>query len=135
MSGLSGNLESLRAFSKSLRRVPVVVAHKVATASAPAITSAATATFEASANAYGVSWLPGADGRRITLKKSGALAKFIRYVAIGSKLRVSLGVPYAKFQIGRRPIFPPQGAPLPAAYVRTLQQTASDVIRAELGRP
>ena len=129
------SLASLEDFTASLRRIPVVVGHKVAEASAPAITAAASATFAAGENAYGVTWAPSASGDRVTLKKTGALAKFVRYVAIGSKLRVSLGVPYAKYQIGKRPIFPPQGAPLPTSYVQTLQRTSDAVIRAELGAP
>ena len=62
-------------------------------------------------------------------------ARQIRYVAIGTKLRVALGVAYAKFQIGRRPVFPTQGGTLPVEYSRTLQRTAVDVVRAEMGRP
>jgi hypothetical protein len=68
------------------------------------------------------------------LRKSGALANRLHYVGIGTKLRVALGVKYAKFQIGRRPVFPTQGQPLPQEYVRTLQRIAVDVVRKELGR-
>lgn len=130
---LKGNIGSIAKFSSALRRLPVVVAQRVTAASAPAITTEAQATFSAGADAYGVAWAPSASGDRVTLTRTGALAKYVRYVAIGTKLRVVLGVPYAKYQIGRRPIFPRQGGVLPASYVRTLAKHADAVIRAELG--
>ena len=58
----------------------------------------------------------------------------IRYVAIGTRLRLALGVAHAKYVIGKRPVFPRQGESLPKAYLETLQRTSSAVIRAELGQ-
>lgn len=133
MSGLKGNLASLRKFSQTLRSLPRVVAQKVTTASAPAITDAARSTFDASENPYGIPWSPGVDGQKVTLRKTGALARYVKYVGIGTKLRIALGVPYAKYQLGKRLVFPRQGAVLPAAYLRTLSETTENVIRAELG--
>jgi hypothetical protein len=128
------SLQSLAKFSADLRRLPRVVATKVAEAAAPAITKLAATSFSSSEDPYGAPWAPGSDGGKVSLRKTGALSRFIRYVAIGTKLRVSLGVPYAKYQIGRRPVYPKQGAPLPTDYVRTLERTAVDVVRQELGR-
>lgn len=127
-------IQSLAQFSADLRRLPRVVAERVASAAAPVITALARDTFNASENAYGDSWAPGKQGQVVKLRRSGDLSDFIRYVAIGTKLRVSLGVPYAKFQIGRRPVFPRQGAPLPVAYEHALQRVAVDVVRAEMRR-
>jgi hypothetical protein len=57
----------------------------------------------------------------------------LRYVANGTKLRVALTVPYAKYQVGKRPIFPTQGGPLPADYSRTLVSVSGQVCREEIG--
>lgn len=127
------NVSSLTNFSAKLRSLPRVVAIKVAEAAAPALTAAAAATFNASSDAFGGSWMPGEKGQTVTLQKSGSLARTIRYVAIGTKLRVQLGVAYAKYQIGRRPIFPKQGDALPTTYVQALTATTARVIREELG--
>lgn len=135
MSGLKGDLSSLKNFTAKLQELPRVLAQKVAAAAAPALTEAARATFDAGEDAFGVNWTPGSEGQRVTLRKSGDLASYIKYVATGTKLRIALGVRYAKYQIGRRPIFPKQGDPLPAAYQRVLEKVAIDTIRAELGRP
>jgi len=131
-AGLRGSPQTLARFSQELRRLPRVVAQKVTAAAAPVITDLARATFNASQTAEGIPWAPGADGQRVTLRKSGALARRVHYVGIGTKLRVALGVAYAKFQIGRRPVFPSQGSPLPAAYAEALHQVAVAVVRAEM---
>lgn len=123
---------SLSDFSKKLASLPRVVAIKIAEAAAPALTEAARATFDAGEDAFGVAWAPRADGASVTLKKSGALAGGITYVATGTRLRVRLGVPYAKYQLGRRPAFPRQGDPLPASYTAALAAATAKVIAAEV---
>ncbi len=124
----------MKAFAASLRELPIVVAQKVATAVAPALTEAARATFDAGETAYGDTWTIRQDGSRATLKQSGALASKVHYVAIGTKVRVALGTSYAKYVLGKRPALPRQGAALPAAYVKALTETTARVIREELGR-
>lgn len=129
---LAGSVSSLAKFAADLRRLPRVVAQKVASAAAPALTAIALQTFDAGETPYGDIWAPGADGKRVTLKKSGDLEKHIRYVATGTKLRVALGVRYAKYQIGKRPVFPRAAGELPADYSRELERTAVAVVREEM---
>lgn len=126
---------TLQKFSADLRRLPRVVAQKITAAAAPVMTSLARETFNAGEDAYGNTWAPGEDGQRVTLHKSGSLESKVVYVAIGTLLRVALGVPYAKYQIGKRPVFPRAGAALPTTYTRALERVAVDVVRAEMGRP
>ena len=126
-------MRSLKEFSASLRRLPKVVAIRVAEEAAPEISKLAKGSFDASEDPYGVPWSPGAQGQRITLRKTGALERKVIYAAIGTKIRVALGVVYAKYQIGKRPVFPRQTAGLPLDYVQTLQRTAVRVVRRELG--
>ena len=123
---------SLKELSANLRRLPTTLAAKVTAAAAPALTSVANSTVAASQDPYGVPWAPGADGKKVTLHRTGALLGFLHYVGIGTRLRVSLGVRYAKYQLGRRPVFPRQGAALPPDYVKTLQQTTAQAIRSSL---
>lgn len=130
---LKGNLASIARFSAGLKRLPTVVAQKVAAAAAPALTDLTDNTFRASEDAYGNAWLEATNGQRVTLRRTGALAARVVYVAIGTRLRVALGVRYAKYQIGKRPIFPRAGAPLPTAYANELKETSQSVIRTEIG--
>jgi len=132
MSGLKGNLGKLRELERGLRDLPRTLAIKVAARSASAITDLARATFAAGENAYGDPWESGAHGERVSLHRSGKLAAGVAYIAIGTKLRAKLGPSYAKYQIGKRPVFPRAGAHLPIAYVGTLRAKAGEIIRADL---
>lgn len=131
---IKGDVSSLKKFATSLRGLPLVVGHRVAEVSAPEISRASLTTFNAGQDPYGIAWLPGVDGQPVDLVQTGALQRQTRYVAIGTKLRVALGVPYAKYQIGKRPVYPRQGGVLPASYAKTLSTVASAVIRQELAR-
>ena len=130
----ASTLANMRDFAKRMRALPATVAIKVAAAAAPVLTELVQATFAASETPYGLGWTTGDDGQVVTLHKSGRLAQSVAYVAIGTRLRMKLGTSYAKYQVGRRPIAPRQGAPLPASYAAALAKAASDVIRTELGR-
>lgn len=119
---------SLKDFSKRLRTLPLVVAHKVAQAAAPALTEAAQASFAAGETPYGDDWAPSPDGKQVTLRKSGALQSGVRYVAIGTKLRVALTTRYAKYVVGKRPVTPRQGSALPTEYAAALSRATAEVI-------
>lgn len=128
---IRGDLGKLRAFEQTLRELPRTLAIRVAEASAGEITRLARGTYGRSENAYGDAWSPGAKGQTVTLHKSGRLGSFA-YVAIGVRLRAQLGPRYAKYQIGRRPILPRNGARLPVAYVGAIGARSSEIIRAAL---
>lgn len=125
---------SLKDFAASLRRLPTVVGQRVASAAAPLLTAAAQASFASSETPYGVGWAPGSEGQTITLRKSGALQSGVRYVAIGQRLRLALTTAYARYQVGKRPVTPRQGAALPPIYLRALEQATRAVIAAEVGK-
>lgn len=126
------SLDALNKLARRLRELPKVVAGRVTDAAAPKLTAIANADFDAGRDPYGVAWPPGADGHRVTLRRSGALGRLVRYVGIGTKLRVALVVPYAKYQIGRFRVFPRQGATLPKTYTEAISATVADVCAKEL---
>lgn len=130
---MSSKTATLEKFARELAKLPRVLAAKVAERAAERITELGRETFEQQQDAYGNEWEPGHDGKTVDLVESGALENNLKYVAIGTKLRSSLGVPYAKYQIGKRPVYP-KGT-LPPAYVEELQRTAVEVIKEELGKP
>jgi hypothetical protein len=117
---------SLARFSRSLRELSKNVAHDVAKRAAPVITKFANDSFAAQADPYGVPWAPGVDGQKVTLVDTGDMRRDIQYEAIGTKLRVKLGQPYAKYQIGKRPVYPRQGGLLPTKYVEALDAIVAD---------
>lgn len=127
------NIAKLRDFEARLRSLPTVLAQKIAARAADEITALAKQTFAESEDAYGANWAPGHDGKRVTLRKSGGLERGVRYIAIGTKIRAVLGVAYAKYQVGRRPVLPRAGASLPIAYAQALSRITAEMCRAELG--
>ncbi|MCL2724851.1 MAG: hypothetical protein FWD69_10490 [Polyangiaceae bacterium] len=112
--------------------MPRTLAQQITARAAPVLTELARETFAESENAYGDPWLSGKEGEKVSLVKTGRLREQLFYVAIGTRLRVALGVRYAKYQIGKRRVFPRQGA-LPEAYVRALTEIAQEAAREELG--
>lgn len=124
--------DTLKKFAAKLRELPRVVAIEVATASAPAITAASIETFMSGEDAYGVMWAPKEDGTRATLVDSGALSRRLAYVATGTKIRCKLGVQYAKYQLGKRPVFPRAGALLPRSYTDAIAEVTASVIKKEV---
>jgi hypothetical protein len=124
---------SLKELSQKLRQLPTTLASQVTAQAAPALTTVANETFAAGTDPYGVPWAPGADGKAVTLRQTGRLQRFLQYVGIGTKLRVALGVPYSRYQIGKRPVFPRQGAPLPKDYVAVLSEATSKAVKAAMG--
>lgn len=128
------DVSTLTRFSASLRALPIKVAQQVAAKAAPVISQFAKDAFDGSKDPYGAPWAPAVNGEVVTLRETGALERFVHYVAIGTKLRVALGVPYAKFQIGRRPIFPRYGL-LPATYSQALEQISQNSAKEILNAP
>lgn len=131
MSFSPEKIARLRAMSKKIRRLPKVVAAMVAEVVAPEITAVAKETFDAGENAYGNAWAPGKKGQHVTLVKTGDLERGIAFVAAGGRIKVRLGVKYAKYQIGKRPVFPRKGAALPASYLDVLKTAAKAILSKE----
>lgn len=131
-AGLKGNVGTLRNLQRNMENLPRVLAAKACLAVVNVITQRAQATFAAGQNAYGDEWLSGYDGRRVTLRKSGAIASGVKYVAFGTRMRSVLGAFHAKYQVGRRPVLP-TGA-LPPSYAAALNDAVARVADAELAR-
>ena len=115
----------------TLRALPTVLAQRVASKAAPIISDLAAESFDGSRDPYGAAWAPAKDGGTVTLRRTGTLESFLRYVAIGTRLRVALGTKYAKYQIGKRPVYPRPGL-LPKAYSDALERTTIEEARAAI---
>lgn len=131
MSGVKGNIGSLRKFSESIRKFGRGQSHLIAQRAAPAITAEAKKTYDAGTDPYGTPWAPGADGKSVDLKESGSMFALLQYVPIGEKLRVALTTKYAKYQIGKRKVFPMQDGPLPLAYEVALEDATQTSLAAQ----
>jgi len=134
VSGLKGDPSKLQKLGAKLRALPVLVAQASAERIAPALTAQARATFDAGETPYGDAWAPGADGQRVTLRQTGALASGVRFVAVGTRVRAVLGARYAKYQVGRRRVLPGPGAALPPAWRAAVDAIVRDELDQHLAR-
>ena len=123
---------SLAKFSRALKDMRKGVAIDIAARAAPVITEFAKESFAKSEDPYGAAWLPSVDGDTVTLQDTGSLRDQIHYVAIGTLLRVKLGVKHAKYQIGKRPVYPKQGGLLPKKYTDALDKIVADEIEGRI---
>ena len=130
---LKGDLSNLSRFQAAIRTIGSgLLANRVASLAAPKLTRLAKATAAASQTAEGVPWRPSPNGQKVTLRKSGAMLSRLVYVAIGSKLRVALTARYARYQIGRRPVFPTQTSALPDTYRKALDESVAEAFEGVL---
>jgi hypothetical protein len=129
---LRGNPAKLSKLAATLRGIPTVVVQRIAAKVAPRLTALAAASFAAGQNAYGQAWPAGVNGQALTLRRTGALASKLSFVAIGTRVRAVLGVPYARYIIGRFAVLP--GRALPTAWSSDIGATVRKEIAAELAR-
>ena len=80
----------------------------------------------ASANRY-------SPGAAMSLVQSGVTRSSLRFVAVGTIVRVALGTKYAKYLIGKYKILPSGNAPIPAKWRESLEKVIARVIREQLG--
>jgi hypothetical protein len=125
------DVSSLRALSKGLRELPVRAAQEIASKAAPELSKLADDAFASGKDAYGNPWVPGADGNAVTLEQSGRLRRALGFTSVGTILRSVLGVPYAKYIIGRWPILP-RPKTLPASYSEALARVTGETCAAIL---
>lgn len=120
----SGGNAALRSFKAQLRTLPTTVAHDVARRAAPAVTSLSREALASGRTVYEEPRPLGVDGGQLSLKKTGAVERDMRFVSIGSIVRVVLGPKYAKYLIGKYGILP-NGA-LPIAWARRIKQLVAE---------
>ena len=123
---LKGNLSSLRELKANLRALPVSIAHSVAQRAAPVLTALTVQAFDGDQNVYGDARPPSkVDGRALTLERTGATRRTLRFVANGTIMRCVLGTRYARYLIGKYGILP-NGA-LPARWSQRLGQLVAEM--------
>lgn len=111
---LKGNPATLRDLRGKLKAFPRTLAAKVATESAPAITGLAQQAYDSGQTVYGAARPKGVDGQPLALERTGAARRDVRFTAIGTTVRCSLGPKYARYLVGKYQILPISA--LPAAW-------------------
>jgi hypothetical protein len=118
-----GDLSKLSKLKRDLRELPLTVAHSVAQRAAPAFTSLSQQAYGGNVSVYGDPRPPGVNGSPLTLERSGATKRQLRFTANGTIVRCVLGTPYAKYLVGKYSILP--NGRLPVAWSRKLGELVS----------
>lgn len=123
---LRGNLSSISGLKSRIQSLPKSIAHDVAQRAAPTMTGLARGAYESGHTVYGTSRPPGVGGRALTLHRTGAAERDLRFVATGTVIRCVLGPKYAKYLIGKYDVLP-NGA-LPAAWAASLRDVVQSFV-------
>ena len=131
MAGLVGNTRTIANLRKLISTLPKVLEQRAAAASVDAINAESMRTFDAGEMPSTMAW-PESDvtGKPVHLVRRGELRRLIKYRATGTIIACDASVlRYAKYQIGKRPVFPRRGAVLPAAWREALDRAIKPIIR------
>jgi hypothetical protein len=134
--------ETLRGLKAQMRKRPVSLAHSIAQRVGPEFTRQAREVFATGRDVYGHPRLTSeaqrngqVSGDLLTLRDTGALWEELRFKASGSIVRCVLGVPYAKFLIGRYKILPiGDRTPMPPLWLQAVSRIAEQETDAYFGR-
>lgn len=127
------DFSQLKRLSKTLKSLGTStrLAQKVAAGVAPDLTGRARASFEGGQTAYDTVRPPGKSGA-VSLRKTGKLFSTLLFVAIGTRVRAVLGVPYARYLL-KFGILPRGGSKLPSAWVQAIKERAGAEIQKAIG--
>lgn len=127
---LKGNIESLRALRRAVERLQIIAAQRIAAASAPEISGLAGDAYDSGQTVYGSPRPRGADGAKLSLVKSGASRRAMRFIATGRDIRTAILPRWTRYLIGKYDVLP--NGPLPQLWRERLTSIARSVIDSEL---
>jgi len=109
---LKGDLSSLRGLKSRLKTLPTSVAHDVAQRAAPALTNLTVTAFESDRTVYGEPRPAGVHGQTLSLERTGATRRTLKFVANGTIVRCVLGTKWARYLIGKYGVLPNGSLPV-----------------------
>jgi len=100
-----------------LKQIGVEGKERIANLGAKSLTEIARKDYLAGRNVYGEARVLGENGNALTLIKSGDTLRDLQFEAKGTRIRVVLGTPYAKYLVGKYRILPVgSGGELPTMW-------------------
>jgi hypothetical protein len=116
---------SLDDIRNRIKTIGVRAAIETAARGADSLTTQALSDFDSGRNAYGDPRPLGTRGP-VTLVRTGRLRGLFGFASSGTRLRVVLNTPYAKYMVGRFGILPAGRSAIPARWRDLLQQALRD---------
>ena len=106
MSSVRHKGENVRTLAKRLRSLGAVAAQRIASRSAPVLTTTSQADFNSGRTAYGDARPAGKQGNQLTLVSTGATRATLRFGAQGTAIRAVLTTKWARYLIGKYRVLP-----------------------------
>lgn len=90
----------------TLKKLPLTMAVDVASRAGPALTDLAQDANAGKRGVYGDPYPTGVDGQQLTLRRTGAVAGSLEFLASGTQVRARLPEKYARYLVGKYNILP-----------------------------
>lgn len=129
MSGLRGNVNTIKMLNKAISTMPIVLAERVAKRSAGLLRDLAAASYSSGETVYSTSRPLGVKGDALSLVASGRTIGSLGFVAIGRIVRAQLNTKYARYLVGKYAVLP-MGKPLPASWSEQLRAVVAEESKA-----
>ncbi len=129
-TALKGDLRTLAALKRTLRKLPITASARIATRAAPEMTKLAETDYDAGQTAYGRARPLSVDGKPLDLERTGATRQALSFIAVGTTTRLTTLPRYAKYLISSYSILP--NGPLPASWREMLTSIAAQVLYSEI---
>lgn len=127
---LKGDTRTLRSLKKALQRMPITVSARIAARAAPEISALAGSAYDAGKTVYGAPRPRGVDGDELTLQRTGASRRAMRFAATGRDIRTAQLPRHTRYLIGKYDVLP--NGPLPTEWRARLAAVAAEELAAEI---
>lgn len=135
VSGLRGDVGTLRQLKGALAMMPRRVAEDVASDAAPEITSLAQEAYDSGVDVYGVARPKGVKGQDLDLVETGTVRREMKFSADGTQIKCTIGPNYARYLIGKYRILPiGDRSPIPAPWIRVIDLATRAAVDREVRR-
>jgi hypothetical protein len=129
---LQGDVRTLRALAKALRKLPITASARIAARAAPEMTSLAGGAYDAGQTVYGSARPRGVDGNHLALERTGTARRAMQFHSTGTQVRTAKFPEYVRYLIGKYDVLP--NGPLPQTWRDRLTEVAAQVLYADIQR-
>lgn len=126
----AAGLRSLRALKQALSKLPITATARIAERAAPEMSELAGGAYDSGRTVYGKARPRSVDGRELSLEKTGASRRAMRFSATGRDIRTAILPRYTKYLIGKYDVLP--NGPLPLEWRERLREIAARVLYDEI---
>lgn len=123
-------LRSIKSLKRALTKLPITATARIAARAAPAMSALAGGAYGTGRTVYDRPRPRGVDGGELSLERTGASRRAMRFSATGRDIRTAVLPRYTRYLIGKYDVLP--NGPLPLAWRERLREIAAQVLYDEI---